>query len=589
TPAAGAVEHRVYHGHDHDAVAVASPDSRVYLGSTRDASFALNNVRHLGDHFWRVDSVDAQGRVTPGRVWRFRPRRLAFPGAEGYGRFAAGGRGGRVYTVTSLADRGPGTLREAVEAEGPRTVVFAVSGLITLESRLTVRNPYLTIAGQTAPGKGITVRGYNLGLLGARDVVIRHLRVRPGDIAGVTLDGMGMASSDHSIIDHASISWSIDEAFSSRGARNITLQRTLISEALNVAGHKKYRPGTMHGYAASISGHVGSFHHNLLAHNSGRNWSLAGGLNNLTQHAGWLDIRNNVVYNWHNRTTDGGAAKVNFVANYYRPGPATKVFHLLKPERNNIAGFGPQDYYVEGNVMEGHVGPNDALGGVLEPEPYENFIVDRPFFESHVTTHSARAAFKIVLSDVGCTQPMLDEHDRRVIRETLDGTVTYHGSRSGLPGLPDSQTDVGGWEDYPEERRSADWDTDSDGLPDWWERIHNLNTSSAPGDFSEANADRDGDAYTNLEEYLNWIAAPHRHVAPGATIEIDLREYARGFTAAPVFSIERAAPGAAILAPDGRTLRYTAPTGSAGLAEIVFTVRDAEGDVMTRTIGAAVH
>lgn len=185
-------------------------------------------------------------------------RQLAFPTAEGYGQFARGGRGGRVIHVTSLKDSGPGSLRAAVEAEGPRTVVFDISGIITLESKLVVRNPFLTVAGQTAPGKGICIRKYNFGLYGTHDVIIRYVHVRPGNLSGDTLDGMGMAYSDDRIIDHCSISWTRDEAFSSCVAKNITLQRTLISEALNQAGHRKYPPGTQHGYAASIGGQIGS-------------------------------------------------------------------------------------------------------------------------------------------------------------------------------------------------------------------------------------------------------------------------------------------------------------------------------------------
>jgi len=223
-----------------------------------------------------------------------------------------------------------------------------------LESKLVATNPYLTVAGQTAPGQGITIRKYGFGLSGAHDTIIRHVRVRPGNIAGVTLDGMGMQGGDHAIIDHASISWTLDEAFSSRSARNITLQRTLISEALNDAGHKNYKPGTQHGYAASIGGDVGSFHHNLLAHNSGRNWSLAGGLDGAGRHTGSLDLRNNVVYNWQNRATDGGAAQVNFVGNYYKPGPATKLMKFLNPQLEGVKAFGPQRYFVAGEHPRGH-------------------------------------------------------------------------------------------------------------------------------------------------------------------------------------------------------------------------------------------
>lgn len=440
------------------------------------------------------------------------PRQIAFPGAEGYGRFAQGGRRGRVIAVTNLNDAGPGSLRAAVEAEGPRTVVFEVSGNIILESRLIVRknNSELTIAGQTAPGLGICLSNYNFGILGAHDVIIRYIRVRPGDTAGKTLDGMGMASATDCIIDHCSISWSQDEAFSSRGAKDITLQRTLISEALNDAGHQHYAPGTQHGYAASIGGDIGSFHHNLLANNAGRNWSLAGGLDKTkgNSYAGRLDIRNNVVYNWKHRTTDGGAHEVNFVNNYYKPGPATQFLFVLNAQ---YGGFpGTQQYYVSGNVMPGHFGVADQAkartatterGGRL-PESYSPWV-EAEFFPSHLRTQTAEEAYADVLADVGCNFPALDPHDKRVIAETRAGTTTYKGSRTGLPGLPDSQKDVGGWDEYPVVHRPAGWDTDADGLPDAWETAHGLD----PRDPKDGAADRNGDGYTNLEDYLNGLIA----------------------------------------------------------------------------------
>jgi len=433
----------------------------------------------------------------------------AFPTAEGYGRLASGGRGGGVLHVTNLNDSGPGSFRDAIERSGPRIVVFDVSGLITLESRLIIRstNSNLTIAGQTAPGKGICLRKYSFGMLGATNVIVRYVRVRPGNLSGATLDGMGMASSDHCIIDHCSISWTLDEAFSSRGAKNITLQRALISEALNEAGHKKYPPGTQHGYAASIGGDIGSFHHNLLAHCAGRNWSLAGGLSKPgNTYAGRLDLRNNVVYNWKNRTTDGGAHEVDFVNNYYKPGPATKWFYALNAQ---YGGFpGTQRYYFEGNVMLGHFDlSNQAAGrtatterGGKLPTDYSPWV-DRPFFEPLVKTHTAAEAYTNVLADVGCNFPVLDEHDQRVIAEVRAGTFKFRGGKTGLPGLPDSQDDVGGWEDYPEVRRPAGWDTDQDGMPDAWEKAHGLN----PGNAADGNQDMTGDGYTNLEKYLNSL------------------------------------------------------------------------------------
>ena len=482
-----------------DTLIAASTAGQPVTGNTFTAPITPNDS--LRQYRWRVDTIAPGGTITRGEPWAFRVRHLAFPGAEGYGRFALGGRGGRVIKVTNLNDAGPGSFRAAVEADGPRTVIFDVSGRIVLKDKLVIRNPYLTIAGQTAPGLGICISNYNLGLLGANDVIIRFMRVRPGNTSGRTLDGMGMASSDHSIIDHCSISWTQDESFSSRGGKNITLQRTLISEALNIAGHAKYEAGKQHGYAASISGDIGSFHHNLLAHCAGRNWSLAGGLDRAAVHAGRLDIRNNVVYNWGHRTTDGGAKQVNFVNNYYKPGPASKVFHVLKPER---APFGPQDYYVAGNVMEGRYGPENPLAGVLEPkqEPLKNFIKDAPFFPSYVTTQSAAEAYTNVLADVGCNVPALDEHDKRVLRETRDGTTTFKGSKSGIPGLPDTQDDVGGWENYPEVHRPADWDTDHDGLPDAWEIAHDLN----PKDAADGAAFAKNSGYTNLEIYLHELA-----------------------------------------------------------------------------------
>ncbi len=509
-PAPGAVSHRVHIAADRDpaaaarALAAAGP-----LGETAGHTFRAAVTRDSLLHYcWRVDSIDRTGAVTRGDPWRFRVRQPAFPGAEGYGRFAIGGRGGRVIHVTSLADSGPGSLRAAVEATGPRTVVFDVSGLITLESKLLFRgdNAFLTVAGQTAPGKGICLRGYSFGGLGARDTVVRFIRLRLGDLSGETMDGMGLAGADHCIIDHCSISWSIDEAFSSRGAKNITLQRCLISEALNVAGHRKYGEGAAHGYAASIGGEVGSFHHNLLAHNAGRNWSLAGGIDQANRHAGRLDLRNNVVYNWHSRTTDGGARQVQFVGNYYKPGPASRPLGYLNPQFENPA-FGPQQYYVEGNRTEGAFGPEGPLPPLAGVRPRGEqaapVTVATPFFAHHVTTQGADEAFGDVLADVGCNVPALDEHDTRVVRETRTGTATFRGSKSGLPGLPDSQADVGGWEHYPEIRRPEGWDIDRDGMPDRWERARGLD----PADPGDGAGDPDGDGYTNLEDYLNALAA----------------------------------------------------------------------------------
>jgi hypothetical protein len=231
---------------------------------------------------------------------------------------------------------------------------------------------------------------------------------------------------------------------------------------------------------------------------------LAGAVNQANQHAGRLDIRNNVVYNWGHRTTDGGAREVNFVGNYYKPGPASRVFHVLKPEREHIEAFGRQDYYVAGNVMEGRYGGEPPLVGVVEPrrERLDEFVFDAPLFDPQMPTQTAEAAYDDVLADVGCNVPMLDEHDQRIIQEVRNGTTTFRGSKSGLPGLPDSQQDVDGWEDYPQQHRPADWDEDGDGMPSYWERERGLD----PANSGDGVLDDDGDGYTNLEEFLNELA-----------------------------------------------------------------------------------
>jgi hypothetical protein len=512
TPSAFATCHAVYFGTNLATISSATTATPgVYFGTQTATTFARTGLTTKYTYYWRIDEINtapATPVITKGAVWSFAPRRVAFPGAEGWGRFSRGGRGGRVLHVTNLNSSGPGSFKAAIDDTGPRTIVFDISGIIPLTGSLQLKNNDCTVAGQTAPGKGICFKDYDFGPYGGSDFIIRHVRVRVGKEIGTdkTLGGMGCASSTHAIFDHCSISWSIDEAFSSRSAGNITFQRSLISEALCVAGHNNYPFGDSHGFAASIGGVVGSFHHNLLAHCEGRNWSLAGGLTPSSTHTGSLDIRNNVVYNWDGRTTDGGAQMVNFVRNYYKPGPATEgPYTELNPQFQN-PGFGPQQYYVEGNVMVGHHGPEGPLPPFAGMDPQGTqpwpVTVPTPFFENYVTTQSAADAYLNVLADVGCNRPMLDDHDTRVINETRNGTFTYRGYYTNRPGLIDNQADVGGWENYPVVTREANFDTDGDGMPDAWETAHSLN----PNDASDGNADQDNDGYTNLESYLAAMA-----------------------------------------------------------------------------------
>jgi len=502
TPPADAAKCYFYLGTSREAVAAATPRSPEYQGEPTDPRWATRGLNPFATHYWRVDAVSANGEVTPSPVWRFKVRRLAFPGAEGYGRFAAGGRGGRVIEVTNLDDSGPGSLRAAVEAEGPRTVVFRVGGTIKLASKLVVRNPYLTVAGQTAPGDGICIRGYTFGCLGTHDVILRYVRIRVGDEARLTMDGTGFASTDHAIFDHCSISWSIDEAVSSRGAGNITLQRCLVAEALNIANHAKYEPGKGHSFAASIGGNVGSFHHNLLAHCAGRNWSLAGALDRGNHFAGFLDIRNNVVFNWQHRTTDGGAKAVNFVNNFYIPGPATRIFHLVKPDAGKPGDR--QQYFIAGNVMEGrpqYDADNWSTGGVVvDAGLLREIKLAAPFCEPHVATHSAREAYESVLADVGANFPRLDAIDQRIIEDVKGRKATATGSKGRVSGIIDTQADVGGWPEL--KGGTPPLDSDHDGLPDDWELARGLD----PRDPADGNRIGDG-GYTQLEIYQSGLVA----------------------------------------------------------------------------------
>lgn len=581
-----AVAHHIYFGTDKKAVFEATEKSAEYKGKLAVNTYSHSNLYSGTTYYWRVDEVDAKGIITSGTVWSFKPAQLAFAGAEGYGRFAVGGRGGKVIEVTNLNDDGPGSLRDAINQKiGPKTIVFNVSGNIQLKSRLVVNQPYITIAGQTAPGEGITISKAPLGLTG-NDGVVRFLKVRIG--GGTTYDGMGLTGANHSIIDHCSISWTIDESFSSRGAHNITLQRTLISEALNIAGHDKYGVGQKHGYAATIGGDVGSFHHNLLAHNEGRNWSIGGGLNGNGYYAGKIDIRNNVVYNWGHRATDGGAAEVNFVNNYYKPGVATGIFVALNAQIEGV-GKGKQQYYFDGNVMPGFFNEKNQEKGrkftlsnkaVLD---YEVFLT-KPFFESFVKTQTAEAAYKNVLSDVGANQPFFDQHDVRIVDETLKGTYSFKGSKSGLGGLIDNEADAGGFPKFSNETRPTHWDTDHDGLPNWWEKVLGLNENSKAGDFSDANLDPDKDGFTQLDAYLDWMAQPHFFVNSGEILNLNLKDYFKGYDKKPVYTFSEVKNGKVVLKE--KEIQFTAH--EKGLGSFVITVKDADGDGMSRIINVFV-
>ncbi|MBQ8593486.1 MAG: T9SS type A sorting domain-containing protein [Bacteroidaceae bacterium] len=591
-------------------MASSAVKNHVYLGTSLETmtevavsttnKYTLTDVYSMNTYYWRVDEEDAKGNVYQGEVWTFRPRHLAFPGAEGYGRFATGGRGGSVYHVTSLDDDAsnpqPGTLRYGLtKVSGPRTIVFDVAGVITLQDRLVCSDPYVTIAGQTAPGTGIMLKGKAFGM--ANEGITRFLRLRLGGgdawdgVSGNdnTSDGMGMAGNDHSIMDHCSMGWTIDEAFSSRNAKNVTLQRTLISEALNVAGHNKYEAGKGHGYAATIGGDYGSYHHNLLAHNEGRNWSMSGGLDGGGAYAGHHDMFNNVCYNWRSRTTDGGTHQGQFVNNYYKMGPATTNTFLLTADLEGT-GSGSQSYYVNGNIRENI---NGTLTEDKENVTYRTKVsgnqtvnwdvfVDKPFFESYATIEPAKLAYKTTLSDVGCNQPFFDNHDTRMVKETLSGTYTYKGSRTNYPGLIDKESDSEGYAglNITQSERAANFDTDQDGMPDWWEKAKGLDPNTP-----DNNKDEDRDGYTALEDYLNWLAVPHYTIPSTIPTGIDLKALFAGFDNQPTFTVEAANTGIQCEVKEGVLTVTPLDAEKNQLADLQVTATDADNvGSMTRTV-----
>ncbi len=440
---------------------------------------------------WRCD-VEYGKRPAMVTLRNFRPNRApAFPGAEGFGKYSIGGRGGKVYEVTNLNDSGPGSFGAACEANEPRTVVFRVSGTIPLEKEMKLRNPYLTIAGQTAPGDGICVKNYQFNF-DTQHMIIRYMRFRPGDEKHKEQDGFG-GGGDHIMVDHCSVSWGIDETLSINKASNLSVQWCLVSESLTKSLHKK----GSHGYGGLWGGPGGSFHHNVLAHHSSRNPRASGNAD-----SGLLDFRNNVIYNWGFNSAYGGELwPRNWINNYYKFGPATseEVRHrifLQKDPRGKM--------YLDGNYMWGcpEVTRDNWKGVDFAPDgeaTEKTLRVDAPYIVAPVKTQSAERAYRKVLKEVGCSLHR-DSVDERVVKEIRTGTATYGETYGGGgKGLIDSQSAVGGW---PELRSlPAPVDTDHDGMPDAWERKHGLNPND-PADGAEIAG---GEGYTNLEIFLNSL------------------------------------------------------------------------------------
>lgn len=475
--------------------------------------------------------------------WAGRPTDLpqadipAFPGAEGGGMYTFGGRGGKIYTVTSLDDKGPGTLREACEKGGARIVVFNVAGIIKLKTPLIIRAPYITIAGQTAPGDGVCIAGETVWI-DTHDVIIRHMRFRRGEtFVGRRDDAIGGNPVGNIMLDHISATWGLDENMSiyrhmySPGATykdiklptvNITIQNSLFGEALDTYNH---------AFGSTLGGENCSFMRNMWANNAGRNPSI-----------GWngiFNFVNNVMFNWVHRSIDGGdyTAKYNIINNYFKPGPLTNLdnqisYRILKPEsgRSKLDHLVFGRAYVHGNIVEnndrvtkdnwdGGVQMENMKGSEMDLEEAKTYFplmktnkpMPMPWFREIMP---AKEAYNYVLENAGATLPIRDAVDTRIVKtvktgtpeyvEGLDPNSFYQFKHRRLPadsykkGIITDIAQVGG---YPEYKGKPYSDSDKDGMPDAWEKKYKLN----PNDPSDANGDINNDGYTNIEDYINGI------------------------------------------------------------------------------------
>jgi hypothetical protein len=513
------------------------PDIPADVKAQSDA--LIKETYRRSDSAWQVafPTVDKDAKHgKPYIPWASRPTDLpqssllAFPGAEGGGAHSFGGHGGKVYVVTSLEDSGPGTLRFACEQGGARIVVFNVAGIIHLKSPIIVRAPYITIEGQSAPGDGICVAGESFWI-NTHDVIVRYMRFRRGETnVGRRDDALGGNPVGNIVLDHVSTSWGLDENMSlyrhmydpmdgskeeKHGTVNITIQNCISAESLDTWNH---------AFGTTMGGENCMLVRNLGADNTGRNPSV-----------GWngvFNFVNNIVFNWHHRSMDGGdyTSLFNIINNYFKPGPVTpkdqNVGHrILKPEsgRSKLKAKYFGRCYVNGNFMEGYPGitKDNWAGGVQVEEekdagPYKDYMkVDKPFPMPPVKILSAEQAFSFVLTNVGATLPKRDAVDARVVGQVRTGKIIYKEvNTDSLPqfhvrklpkdsyklGIVTEIYEVGGYPDY---KGTPYKDSDNDGLPDDWEIKHGLNPKN-PEDSARPAAD--GSGYANIEVYLNTLA-----------------------------------------------------------------------------------
>ena len=506
----------------------------------RSADSMMEAARKHSDEAWAkalpIIEADAK-KGKPFIPWASRPTDLpqsdlaAFPGAEGGGKYSFGGRGGKVYVVTNLNDDGPGSFRWACEQGGARIVVFNVAGVIQLKSPVMIRAPYITIAGQSAPGDGVCIAGESVWI-NTHDVVIRFMRFRRGITnVGRRDDAIGGNPVGNIMIDHVSASWGGDENMSmyrhmyndstgkteeKLGTVNITIQNSIFSESLDTWNH---------AFGSTLGGENCTFMRNLWANNTGRNPSI-----------GWngiFNFANNVIFNWVHRSVDGGdyRAGFNIINNYYKPGPLTPKnepvgYRFLKPEsgRSKLKYLVFGRAYVHGNIMEGNdrVTKDNWDGGVqVEDEAgvgkyKDEMKVNKPLPMPAITILPAKEAYSYVLDNAGATLPKRDPVDSRIVDQVRTGKIKYRDDVK----LPETQfqhrrlpkdsykygiiTDISQVGGYPDYKGTPYKDADNDGIPDEWELKRGLNPKNA----ADALADRNKDGYSNIEEYLNSLVPP---------------------------------------------------------------------------------
>ena len=448
----------------------------------------------------------------------------AFPGADGAGKYTSGGAGGKVLVVNSLKDDGTeGTLRWAIRKKGPRTIVFAVSGIIELTEPLKIHNGDVTIAGQTAPGDGICLKNYTFNIQ-ADNVIVRFIRSRMGADAKRKGDDAMNAFQNHRniIIDHCSMSWSTDECATFYDNSNFTLQWCIISESLANSIHEK----GAHGYGGIWGGQTASFHHNLLASHTNRTPRLCGSRYTGKPEEEKVDLFNNVIYNYGSEGAYAGeGGSYNFLNNYYKPGPFTatkssykRLFTAYADDgKNNNAKGVHGVFYFNGNYMDPtcssltdkqrqdmmKVNKDNTVGLIVSGKfaPKSELLSDKPFeIAERSTLQPAWDAFESVLAYAGASYRR-DSYDCRIVDETRKGTYSYTGSHGSSLGIIDQPSDVGGWPEYKTGEVPAD--SDADGMPDAWEKEHGLD----PEDTSDSAGYNLSAEYTNLEVYMNGLVS----------------------------------------------------------------------------------